>query len=407
MSMTRRQDGAEEIASGVANLVGRREEFDQLGTAFANSVSGHGEICSLTGEPGIGKTRLASEFVANASRRGALTLWGRCARLSVPAGWPWIQMSRAYLSSGNEYLAGEVREVAEALVCADRHSEVECFRLYDRVAASFRSLARGRPLILVFDDLHAIDQPSLTLLNFAARDLCDVGALIVIIYRELEVSKSLAALPQWRALASEERRHLALRPLTNLETAELIQQLAHRMPQPQLVEAIERKTGGNPQLIEATLNSDLLDWPRGCLEERIPPQIRLVVDHHLATLSATTKEILTIASVIGASFDVTTAQMVSGRSLEQVVDAMAESERAEVLRRIDPVGGQYQFKIELIRDALCDSLRGAGRDRLHIEIAQALETLYHRGASVSLEELAYHFAQGAALGHAPQAVEYA
>jgi AAA ATPase domain len=391
----------------MVSLVGRREELDQLKAALANSLLGQGEVCSLTGEPGIGKTRLASEFVVDAGRRGALTLWGRCARLSAPTGWPWIQISRAYMSSGDEYLAGEMGELVEVFASADQHSDADRFRLFDRVAATFRSLARSRPLILVFDDLQAIDQLSLTLLSFAARDLCEAGALIVIIYQEPEVSMSLAALPQWSALVSEESRHVALRPLTYPETAELILQLAHRKPEPDLVEALGRKTGGNPRLIEAVLSSDLVDWTRRCVERRIPPQVRLAVDHHLTTLSATTKELLTIASVIGTTFDVATAQMVSGRSLEQIVDAMAEGERARVLHRTDPVGGQYQFKIELVRDALCERLAGASRDRLHIEIAQALETLYYRGASVSLEEVAYHFAKGAALGHAHRAVEYA
>lgn len=405
--MTHSQAKSEEVASRVVNLVGRREEFDQLRIALAGSLSGQGEVCSLTGEPGIGKTRLASEFVISASRGGALPLWGRCARLMTPVGWPWIQISRAYLSSGNQYLAGEVEEVIEALVGVDQHSDVERFRLFDRIAATFRSLARSRPLILVFDDLQAIDQLSLALLSFAARELCDVGTLIVMSYREPEVSMSLGALPHWRALASEESRHLALRPFTCPQTAELIQQLVHRAPGPDLAEAFERKTGGNPRLIEAILSSDLVDWPRGCLEQRIPSQVRLAVDHHLSTLSATTKELLTIAAVIGIGFDVTTAQMVSGLSLAQIVDAMAEGERAGVLRRIDPVGGQYQFKIELVRDALCDGLSGASRDRLHIEIAQALEILYYRGARISLDEVAYHFARGAALGHAHRAVEYA
>src|SRR5215469_18231161 len=218
MSVTQSQVRPQEVAPCVVNLVGRREEFDQLRTALANSLSGRGEVCSLTGEPGIGKTRLASEFVVSASRGGAIPLWGRCARLSAPVGWPWIQISRAYLSSGSEYLAGEVGEVIEALAGADRHSDVERFRVFDRVAATFRSLARSRPLILVFDDLQAIDQLSLALLSFAARELCDVGALIVMVYREPEVSTSLAALPDWRTLVSAQSRHLALRPLTCRQT---------------------------------------------------------------------------------------------------------------------------------------------------------------------------------------------
>ena len=404
--MTESHPRSEDAASRAADLIERDEEFDQLTVALDKSLSGQGEVCSLTGEPGIGKTRLASEFAQSARRRGALVLWGRCASRDVPSSWPWIQVSRAYLQLGGDYLAGEMGEILESFDKGGDHSNSERFGLFDRVAGTLRSIARNRPVMLVFDDLQAIDQLSLTLLSFVARELSNSGVLILIIYRESDIRTSLIGRPQWQALVSEVSRHLVVRPLTPLGIGNLIRHLTRRMPEPELVEAFHRKTAGNPRLIETILSCELVDWQRNRIEERTPAELRLAVEHHLGALAVNTRELLAIASVIGLSFDVTTVQLASGRALDQIVDAMAEGEGAGVLRRTDPVGGQYQFAIEVIRDVLRESLSGANRERLHNQIAEALETLYHRGASVALDQVAYHFAKGAALGQAGKAVEY-
>jgi hypothetical protein len=405
--MTESHPRAQNAPSRAADFVGRDEEFDQLRVALDKSLSGEGEVCSLTGEPGIGKTRLASEFAQSARRRGALVLWSRCASLDVPSSWPWIQVSRAYLQSGGDYLAGEMREILESFAKAADHSDSQRFGLFDRVAGTLRSVARNRPLLLVFDDLQAIDQLSLTLLSFVARELSHSGVLILILYREPDVRTSLVGRPQWQALVSEVSRHLVVRHLTPLSIGDLIRQLTQRIPEPELVEAFRRKTAGNPRLIETIISCGLVDWQRNRIEERTPAELRLAVEHHLGALAATTRELLATASVIGLSFDVTTVQLASGRELDQILDAMAEGEGAGVLQCPDPVSGQYQFEIEVIRDVLRESLSGANRERLHNQIAEALETLYHRGASVALDQVAYHFAKGAALGQAGKAVEYA
>jgi hypothetical protein len=272
--------------------------------------------------------------------------------------------------------------------------------------ATLKELRRKQPLILIFDDLHAIDELSLILLGSVAGDLSDAGILILIIYREPEMSVTLEASPIWRALMAQVTCHLFLPELTSSEVARLTEDLACRTPEADLIEALHRKTGGNPRLLEIILSCDLVNWRRKRVEERLPNLLRAAIEERLAALSSTTRQLLEVASVIGINFDVAALQLVSGCKLDQVMDAMAEGERAGVLRRTGEIGGQYRFAIELVRDVLCDCLSGANRDRLHLAIGEALETLHQRGACVPTEDLAFHFSKGVVLGGADKAVEY-
>lgn len=397
---------SEEVAGFNFNIIGRRQVISQLVSELDKFLAGKGGVCALAGESGVGKTRLASEFAASARRRGALILWGRCARLGAPSNWPWIQVSRAYLQSGAEYLAGEITEIMEAFAEAVGPSDSERFGLFDRVARTLRSIARNRPLILIFDDLHAIDELSLFLLGSVTRDLTDGGVLILFIYREPEIGISLEASPIWRALMAHVTCHLILPELTYSDLARLTEELTCRTPEADLVDALHRKTGGNPRLLEIILSCDLVNWRRKHIDERIPTLLRAAIEERLVTLSSATRELLAVASVIGINFDVAALQLVSGCNFNQITDAMAEGERAGVLRRAAEIGGQYRFAIELVRDVLSDRLSGASRDWLHCGIAEALETLRQRGACVTTEDLAFHFSKGIALGGADKAVEY-
>ena len=395
-----------EVAGFDFNLVGRSQIISHLVTELDKFLVGEGGVCALTGESGVGKTRLAREFATYAKRRGALSLWGRCAGMRLPPYLPWIQIGRSGLQSRDECLRAEMRDLTEALAQAVDCTGSERFRLFDRIVVTLKDLRRKQPLILIFDDLHAIDELSLFLLASVARDLSEGGILILLIYREPEMRISLEASPIWRALMAQVTCHLFLPELTCADIARLIENLTGRTPEADLVEAFHRKTGGNPRLVEIILSCDLVDWRRGRVEERIPILLRAAIEERLATLSSATRELLEVASVIGIKFDAAALQLVSGHNLNQVMDAIAEGERAGVLRRAAEIGGQYQFAIELVRDVLCDRLSGASRDRLHFGIAEALETLRQRGAFITTEDLAFHFSKGVALGGANKAVEY-
>src|SRR5438067_3548064 len=169
-------------------FVGREHELAQLRAGLDDGFAGRGRLFLLAGEPGIGKSRLADELVAQAERRGAHVLVGRCReRGGAPAYWPWLQALRAYVAeTGTETLQahlGSRGPVLAQLVPDLRERfpdlpevptgdlEGARFRLFDAATAFLRSAAAERPLLLVLDDLHAADEPSLMLLRFVAREL--------------------------------------------------------------------------------------------------------------------------------------------------------------------------------------------------------------------------------------------
>ena len=193
----------ESLAGGV--FVGRERELDLLREAVDGALGGRGSLQLVVGEPGIGKTRAAEELATYASVSGARVYWGRCREdEGAPAYWPWVQAIRSYardadpvalawqLGGGAAEVAQLIPEVAEKLdiePAGGSDSEEARFRLFDSVTSLLLAAARDRPLVIVLDDLHWADEPSLLLLRFAARELASSGLLILGTYRDVELGR--------------------------------------------------------------------------------------------------------------------------------------------------------------------------------------------------------------------------
>src|SRR5829696_4752757 len=164
-------------------FVGRSRELALLRERLAAAVQGHGGVTLLLGEPGIGKTRLAEELGAAAGAQGARVLWGRCWEgEGAPAFWPWVQCLRSYvrdtaadvlradLGAGAGAIAHVVEEVRTRLpdvpTPAPLAPEQARFRFFDAVTAFLTAAAARRPLLVILDDLHWADRPSLLLVQF-------------------------------------------------------------------------------------------------------------------------------------------------------------------------------------------------------------------------------------------------
>ena len=187
-------------------FVGRRQEMTHLTKALARARQGRGQVILLAGSGGIGKTRLAQELGAQAEQEGVAVLWGRCLEEpGAPPYWPWRQLIRGYLRSGDTDvaqtfgagladIAGIVPELAEQFpslqVGADAGDTAQSrFRLFDAVVAFWRRAAQRVPQLLIFEDLHWADATSLRLFAFLAAELEDSAVMVVGTYRDTELSR--------------------------------------------------------------------------------------------------------------------------------------------------------------------------------------------------------------------------
>jgi predicted ATPase len=143
-----------------------------------------GGVLFLVGEPGIGKSRLASEAAERATARGFRVVWGRCWEgAGAPTFWPWIQMLRALARSGDA-LGALARLLPECGSSAEP-MPVDRFEVFDALGQLCSTVARHQPLVLVFEDLHTADQASLSALEFVVRHVEHEPLLVIGTYRDV------------------------------------------------------------------------------------------------------------------------------------------------------------------------------------------------------------------------------
>jgi DNA-binding SARP family transcriptional activator len=248
-------------------FVGRERELAELGEGLDDALAGRGRLFLIVGEPGIGKSRLAEELVVRARARGARVLVGRCWEAGgAPAYWPWLQALRAYardsdgaalraeLEAGGADLAQLLPELRERFPDLPEpptlEPEAARFRLFDAVAEFLRRACEARPSVLVLDDLHAADAPSLLLLRFLARQLGSARMLVLGAYRDVD---PLPGQPLTETLAEVTRepvtRRLPLGGLSEREVAEFLELTAPAVASEELPVALYEETEGNPLFV--------------------------------------------------------------------------------------------------------------------------------------------------------------
>ena len=246
------------LAGGV--FVGRQREMGELKACLEDALSGSGRLVTLVGEPGIGKTRTAQELATYAGLRGAQVLWGRSyEEQGVPPYWPWVQAIRSYvrdrdpeqlrseMGAGAADIAEMVSDVRERLPdlqpTAQMEPEQARFRLFDSIAAFLKTASQRQPLMLVLDDLHWADQPSLMLLQFVARELGGARLLIIGTYRDMELSRQHPLAETLGELTRERLfQRVLLRGLTQEDVGRFIEIAAGVTPPSALVNSVYTQT---------------------------------------------------------------------------------------------------------------------------------------------------------------------
>jgi AAA ATPase domain len=391
------------MARAKHSFVGREREIDELVASLDDALAGRGGVWLVSGEPGIGKSRLLEEVARVAADRDVQVAWGRCWEAGgAPAYWPFIQLLRALLARRSAAappliggtLATEIAALlpelggsaAPASSLTSLEPEQARFRLMDVVTRALLGAAQGAPLLLLLEDLHAADPSSLLLLSFLARQLRDARLCLIGTFREAEAQRAeLSAL--FERLASDCMR-LHLPRLNRAEVDAYLSRSLEPAPDAALCEAVFVATEGNPlfvgELARYCQRSGVLPTERGF---RVPPGIRGTIHARLMLLAPETRAVLQVAAVIGRECRISTLRAAAERTSSELDAAIDEAIRAEVVLEVAP--GVLRFSHVLLQQVLYDALADAQRRALHAALGARLEA---EGASAS--ERAHHLLAG-------------
>ncbi len=423
--------------SAVFPFTGRALERERLVVRWKEAVEGARRVVLVSGEPGVGKTRLVSEVVRNAHDQGATVLWGRCDEELGVAYEPFVEAFRQYIAAVSPDrlraelgpLGGELTRILPELSArvpgladpVQTEAETERHRLFEAVSDLLSEMSHTAPVVLVLDDVHWADKPSLLLLRHVLRAAAPMRLLVLATYRDTDLDRTHPlsdVLADFRRQEGVER--LDLLGLDLAEVTEFMESAAgHELDEPglELARSIHNETQGNPFFAGEVLRH-LAE--SGAIVERdgrwtsdltlddvgIPEGIREVVSRRLTRLSDNANQALALASVIGADFDLSTIEAAGGPSGDQLFDALDEAVQAAIIREVPNSVGRYTFRHALVRSTLYDELTTNRRVRMHWRVGEAIEARHSHDVDRYVDALAYHFGEGALAGDPLKAVDY-
>jgi predicted ATPase len=415
--------------SGSRAFVGRDREVAELVAGCEDAIDGQERLFLITGEPGIGKTWLVEHLAAHATTQGIRVYWGRCWEGGgAPPFWPWGQVISAIAEDYDEetlvsWLGAGIARVAQLVPgfaerpsttkipeVVPRESDTARFYLFEAVTALFRHAASVRPLLVIFDDLHAADEPSRLLLEFLVRQLRGARLLVVGTFRDVEAARSPDTGDALGRLVRDAQL-LNVRGLGRKEVRDLIEVLSGAAPSQTYVAAVHEQTEGNPLFVREVVRLLAGDPAMQFTRQRavpIPGSVRAVIGRRLAPLSSDAIQVLSAAAVVGREFDVALVAHACKLPVERVLDGLSEAAALGVVTEEERAAGLYRFSHSLIREVLYERLPLPARTQLHLLAGEAIEHQYGIGSEAHVAELARHFAEVAvAGGEASKALEYA
>jgi class 3 adenylate cyclase/tetratricopeptide (TPR) repeat protein len=434
----RRPSPAGSASPGRTPFVGRESERAELRRLVEQVKVGHGAMVMIGGEPGVGKTRLAEELAVRCAREGFLTFTGHCYEAAGAA--PYIPIVEAFEQAltrapspkaFRQFLGDEAPEIAKLVpklrqFCPDippaleLPAEQERRYLFNAAWEVLARTARSQPTLLVLDDIHWADEPTMLLIQHCAERLGDVPVLMVGLYRdsELDIGRPLS-----RTFEELTRRRLAvriaLRRLSEEGVRAMLAGLAGQEPPPHLIQVVYAETEGNPFFTEEVfkhlaeqgrlfdadgrfrtdLTVEQLDVPEGA---------RTVIGARLRRLDKDGPRVLGSAAVLGRVFSFELLQALVELPESRLLDIVEEAERARLIGAVDDASGQeaYIFGHELIRQTVLAELSASRRRRIHARAAEVLEGHYAGALEPQAAAIAYHLLEAAPVADPRRTLRY-
>lgn len=422
--------------SGLTPFVARTRERSELRSWLDRLDSGRGGLVAIGGEPGVGKTRLAEELIADGASRGFRALVGRCFEMDAPPPYgPFVEVLEAALKDVDPETfrmalgpsAGEMAKILPQL----RHlyddippplelpPEQERRYLFNSIRDFIERASSVTPLVVLFDDVHWTDEASLQLLEHVAPALTDIPVLVIATYRDVELD---AYRPLAKTLEDLVRRRLVTRmSLPRFDedaVGAMLTKLAGGPPPPALTASIYKETEGNAFFVEEVfrhLDEEgrlrapdggwRTDLEVGALE--VPEGVRLVIGRRLQRLAPETTKLLTAAAVIGRICDFRLLEAVAAGDGDELLDCLDEAENSHVvMSRADGREAKVVFVHELIRQTLLGAVALPRRQRLHLRVAEAMEKVYSDDLAPHAAGIAHHLYSAGAAADPVKTQEY-
>jgi len=410
-------------------MIGREREMERMTTCIDDLLNGRGQIVSITGDAGIGKTRLVSELRQYAGDR-VQWLEGRCISYGQAMNYgPFRGIISSYLgmlpTDTEEEMKAKLQAKINALLPSSSrwipiHVGSMFFPQYEaelRTASGddyakqytypimrnlFHKVAEKKPLVLVFEDLHWADPTSLALLEFLMESVDEAPILYIWVYRPYRDSEA------WRLRQRADKDfaycyiEIDLPPLRSDQTDTIVSELLRIPDIPEPIRSlVQDKASGNPLYVEEIIRSfidgevvirDAEYWRATAESAEIVPSDTLqgVILSRVDRLDPEAKETLQVASVIGVSFPLSLLEQVSGS--EALSGLLRKLEGAEMLLR-QRAGNEweYHFRHPLIHDVVYHSLLPKDRSALHDKTGKAIESMHSERLDDYIDLLAHHY----------------
>jgi class 3 adenylate cyclase/tetratricopeptide (TPR) repeat protein len=404
-------------------LVGRQAEWEVLEQARKAASAGNRQVVLVAGEPGVGKTRLTSALSQGASELGTVVLYGRCdEELGVPY-QPWVEaIGHLVENLPEDLLAAHVadhgghlvrlapqitRRLANVPSAQASDPETERYLLFQAVTGLIGQVTAKTPVLLLLEDLHWADKPSLMLLRHLVGQSEVLPLLILGTYRDSDVSKGSALSDTLAALRRESGvERMALTGLDDAGVLALLESVAgHALDEASLTlaHAIGRETAGNPFFVGEILRylsevGTIYQRDDGRWAVRadmdgvfVPESVREVVGQRVGRLGEDVVRVLRAASVIGRDFDLAVLARVLDEPESEVYDQLEQAQTAALVHEVIGVEDRFTFRHALVQHSLDADLTARHRRQLHQRVAEVLEEACGADPGDRVGELATHW----------------
>ncbi len=396
-------------------FVGRDAELARLRTAWDRALPGERQIVFLSGEPGIGKTRLATEFAEEVCRSRAVVLRGRCDEDPVAPYEPFVHLLGQLADAEARGASAGVRPLSLADLVADQLGAAAPVSgmtgpstsrhiLFEGVRTLLRDAARREPLLILLDDLHWADADTLRLVRYLGRGAWGAPALLLCNFRSTEPASAVSAL---HAVIAELHSDAAVESIElgslGLAHVQLVAALAlGRNVDEREASGLHEASGGNPFFLRELLASAPAPAEGGSIS-RIPVAAREVIACRLARLSPDARELLAMASVLGPQVEPDLLAELWDGDPQRLIAALEE---AVVAGLLSEDGSRYRFTHMLVEQSIYVAVPLPRRRELHLRAARALAAR-HPGPHGSSALIATHFRKAGDVSAAAESLPHA